>query len=63
MTSAINIARIISNEIKDDTRTVCIYCGCEGDEGDINYHCGEAWAFLTRAEYLEYTGEDHFAEE
>jgi hypothetical protein len=62
MVSAINFQKVVSREILNDTRTVCIYCGCESVAGDVNIHCGEAGAFLTRAEYLEYTGEDHFAD-
>ena len=61
MASATSIAIALSSKIVDDTRTVCIYCFCEGEAGDFNVHCGEAGAFLTRAEYLEYTGVDHFA--
>ena len=59
----LNSKQVLSQEILNDTRTVCIFCGCEGYVGDFNAHCGEAGAFLTRAEYINYTGEDHFADE
>lgn len=51
----------ITEEIKNDPRSVCIFCGHEA-ESDFGYHCGELGAILTRAEYFEYTGEDYFAD-
>lgn len=63
MTSATNIAKALSPEISEDTRTVCIYCGDEGNMDNYGIHCGEPGAMLTRAEYLEYTGEDYFSDE
>ncbi len=51
----------ISDAIRNDLRSVCIFCGHEA-ENDYGFHCGEYGAIMTRAEYYEYTGEDFFAD-
>lgn len=52
----------ISKEILTDTRLVCVYCGHEGSDDEYRIHCGEPEALMTRLEYLEYLGEDYFAD-
>ena len=53
---------VIAPEIRNDERTVCIFCGSEA-YSDYGYHCGEYGAIMSRAEYYEYTGEDYFSDE
>lgn len=54
---------VATDEMKNDTRGVCVFCSTEKSYDSYSYCCGEYGSVLSRAEYFEYTGEDFFADE
>ncbi len=54
---------VITPEIANDTRMVCVFCTKECSDENYGYCCGEAGAALTRAEFIEYMGFDYFSEQ